>query len=156
MWNGHWKRSGPNHRQCLPRCLLQVWSLQVSIVHYCLDHNLFFIHFLQLLYQVQPVRYIVLNRWSKQALLSSGWLISTRPPLHFITIISLLLIIMMIIIRITQRGLPLTVVFARWQLCRRRVRPRWGGYYICLKIVTLESHENLEGNRNYFYSLFHS
>lgn len=127
---------------------------------HCLDHNLFFIHFhfLQLLYQVQPVRYIVLNRWSKQALLSSGWLISTRPPPHFI-----------IInlpppphrhhhdhIRITQRGLPLTVAFARWQLCRRRVRPRWGGNYICLKIVTLESHENLERNQNDFYSLFHS
>ena len=31
-----------------------------------------------------------------------------------------------------------------------------GGNYICLKIVTLESHENLEGNQNDFYSLFHS
>ena len=127
---------------------------------HCLDHNLFFIHFhfLQLLYQVQPVRYVFLNRWSKQALLSSGWLISTRPPPHFIIIIFLLLlmVIMIIIIRITQRGLPLTVAFARWQLCRRRVRPRWGGNYICLKIVTLESHENLERNQNDFYSLFHS
>ena len=127
---------------------------------HCLDHNLFFIHFhfLQLLYQVQPVRYIVLNRWSKQALLSSGWLISTRPPPHFIII-----------------NLPppphhhhddhyqdYTKRFAaHCSVCKMAIVPKEGqtkvgGNYICLKIVTLESHENLEGNQNDFYSLFHS
>ena len=50
---------------------------------------------------------------------------------------------------------------AHCSVCKMAIVPKEGqtkvgGNYICFKIVTLESHENLEGNQNDFYSLFHS
>jgi len=50
---------------------------------------------------------------------------------------------------------------AHCSVCKMAIVPKEGqtkvgGNYICLKIVTLESHENLERNQNDFYSLFHS